>query len=301
MEVGFIGLGNMGAGIASSLLRAGHQVMVYNRTRERAEALRKDGASIATSVAEACRGEAVLTMLADDAALESVVFGEGGILRSLPRDHFHISLSTIGVKLSDKLNAEHARAGQQFVAAPVFGRPEAAQAAKLIVVCAGDKKAIEHCKPLLEAIGQTLVVIGECPSQANVVKLTGNFLIASMLESLSEAFAFARKSGIDAAAILDFFTSTIFNVPVYKTYGALIVEGKYEQVGFALPLGLKDIRLVLQAAEAQNVPMPIASVLRDRFLTALGRGHEDKDWSVIGRVAAEDAGLAQAKHAKQAE
>ena len=301
MDIGFIGLGNMGASIARSLLRAGHRVTVYNRTRERAEALRKDGASVATTVAEACRGEAVLTMLADDVAVESVAFGDGGILASLPRGHLHISLSTISVDLSEKLTAEHARAGQQFVAAPVFGRPEAAEAAKLIVVCAGDKKTVERCKPLLEAIGQKLVVIGERPSQANVVKLTGNFLIASMLESLSEAFAFARKSGLDAAALLDFFTSTIFNVPVYKTYGALIVEGKHEQVGFALPLGLKDIRLVLQAADARSVPMPMASVLRDRFLTALGRGYEDKDWSVIGRVAAEDAGLTQAKHAKQAE
>jgi 3-hydroxyisobutyrate dehydrogenase-like beta-hydroxyacid dehydrogenase len=301
MDVGFIGLGNMGAGIARSLLRAGHRVTVYNRTRERAEALRKDGANVATSVAEACRDEAVLTMLADDVAVESVAFGDGGILRSLPRGHLHISLSTISVELSEKLTAEHERAAQQFVAAPVFGRPGAAEAAKLIVVCAGDKKTVERCKPLLEAIGQKLVVIGERPSQANVVKLTGNFLIASMLESLSEAFAFARKSGLDASALLDFFTSTIFNVPVYKTYGALIVEGKHEQVGFALPLGLKDIRLVLQSAEAQSVPMPIASVLRDRFLTALGRGYEGKDWSVIGRVAAEDAGLTQAKHAKQAE
>lgn len=297
MKIGFIGLGRMGAGIARTLLRAGHLVTVYNRTRERAEALRKDGAAVATSVAEACGGEAVLTMLADDPALESVAFGDGGILRSLPRGRLHISLSTIGVELSDKLTAEHARAGQQFVAAPVFGRPEAAEAAKLAVVCAGDKNAIEDGKPLLEVIGQKLVIIGERPSQANVVKLTGNFLIASVLESLSEAFAFAGKSGIDAAALLDFFTSTIFNAPVYKTYGALIVEGKYEQVGFALPLGLKDIRLVLQAAEAQNVPMPVASVLRDRFLTALGRGYQDKDWSVIGRVAAEDAGLPFAKDA----
>jgi 3-hydroxyisobutyrate dehydrogenase-like beta-hydroxyacid dehydrogenase len=297
MDVGFIGLGNMGAGIARSLLRAGHRVTVYNRTRERAEALRKDGAGVAATVADACRGDAVLTMLADDAALESVAFGDGGILRSLTRGHHHISLSTIGVELSDKLTVEHARAGQQFVAAPVFGRPEAAEAAKLIVVSAGDKKAIEHCKPLLDAIGQRLVVIGERPSQANVVKLTGNFLIASMLESLSEAFAFARKSGIDAVALLEFLTTTVFNVPVYKTYAALIVEGKHEQVGFALPLGLKDIRLVLQAAEKQSVPMPIASVLRDRFLTALGRGYEDKDWSVIGRVAAEDAGLARANSA----
>ncbi len=297
MDVGFIGLGNMGAGIARSLLRGGHRVTVYNRTRERAEALGKDGATVAASVAEACRGEAVLTMLADDAALESVAFGEDGILRALPRGHHHISLSTISVELSEKLAAEHARAGQQFVAAPVFGRPEAAEAAKLIIVAAGAKEAVEQCNPLLEAIGQKLVVIGERPSQANVVKLTGNFLIASVLESLSEAFAFARKSGIDAAALLDFFTSTIFNVPVYKTYGGLIVEGKHEQVGFGLPLGLKDVRLVLQAAERQSVPMPIASVLRDRFVTALARGYENSDWSVIGRVAAEDAGLPRAKHA----
>ncbi len=297
MDVGFIGLGNMGAGIARSLLRGGHRVTVYNRTRERAEALGKDGATVAASVAEACHGEAVLTMLADDAALESVAFGEDGILRALPRGHHHISLSTISVELSEKLTVEHTRNGQQFVAAPVFGRPEAAEAAKLIIVAAGAKEALERCKPLLEAIGQKLVVIGDRPSQANVVKLTGNFLIASVLESLSEGFAFARKSGIDAAALLDFFTSTIFNVPVYKTYGALIVEGKHEQVGFGLPLGLKDVRLVLQAAERQSVPMPIASVLRDRFVTALARGYENSDWSVIGRVAAEDAGLTRAKHA----
>jgi 3-hydroxyisobutyrate dehydrogenase-like beta-hydroxyacid dehydrogenase len=297
MDLGFIGLGNMGAGIARSLLRAGHRVTVYNRTRQRAEALGKDGATVAASVAEACRGEAVLTMLADDVALESVAFGENGILRALPRGHHHISLSTISVELSEKLTVEHTRNGQQFVAAPVFGRPEAAEAAKLIIVAAGAKEALEQCKPLLEAIGQKLVVIAERPSQANVVKLTGNFLIASVLESLSEAFAFARKSGIDAAALLDFFTSTIFNVPVYKTYGGLIVEGKHEQAGFGLPLGLKDVRLVLQAAERESVPMPIASVLRDRFVTALARGYENSDWSVIGRVAAEDAGLTRAKHA----
>lgn len=297
MDVGFIGLGNMGAGIARSLLRAGHRVTVYNRTRNRAEALGKDGAVVASSVAEACRGEMVLTMLADDAALESIVFGDDGMLQSLPRGHGHVSLSTISVKLSEKLAAEHGQAGQRFVAAPVFGRPEAAEAGKLIVVAAGEKEGVERCRPLLEAMGQKLVVMGERASMANVVKLAGNFLIGSVLESLAEAFAFARKSGIDAASLLDFLTSTIFNVPVYKTYGALIVEGKYEQVGFGLPLGLKDARLVLQAAEAQNVPMPMASVLRDRFVTALARGYEKEDWSVIGRVAAEDAGLPRCKRA----
>jgi 3-hydroxyisobutyrate dehydrogenase-like beta-hydroxyacid dehydrogenase len=297
MDIGLIGLGRMGSGIAKTLLRNGNRLTVYNRTRSRAETLGKEGAKVASSVAEACQGGVVLTMLADDAALESVVFGESGILRSLRRGGVHISLSTISVALSDRLAAEHAAAGQEFVSAPVFGRPEAAENGKLAVVAAGAKSAVEACRPILGVLGPKLLVIGERPSMANVVKLTGNFLIATVLESLSEALAFARKSGVDAAAVLDFLTSTLFNAPVYKTYGALIVEGKHDQVGFALPLGLKDVRLVLQAAEAQNVPMPVASVVRDRFVTAMARGNADKDWSVLGRVAAEDAGLAHAHHA----
>jgi 3-hydroxyisobutyrate dehydrogenase-like beta-hydroxyacid dehydrogenase len=297
MDVGLIGLGRMGTGIAKSLLRAGHRVTVYNRTRERAEALRKDGATVAASIAEACRGEAVLTMLADDAALEAVVFGEGGVLKSLPRGRAHISLSTISVELSDRLSVEHTKAGQEFIAAPVFGRPEAAEGGKLVVVAGGPKATVERFNTLWEAIGQKLLVIGEQQSKANVVKLTGNFMIATVLETLAEAMAFARKSGIDAATLLDFFTSTLFNAPIYKTYGGLIVEGKYDQVGFALPLGFKDLRLVMSAAEARRVPMPIASVLHDRFVTALARGHERQDWSVLGEVAAEDAGLARAHSA----
>jgi 3-hydroxyisobutyrate dehydrogenase-like beta-hydroxyacid dehydrogenase len=297
MQVGIIGIGNMGSGMAKSLLQAKHQVTVYNRTRERAEALRSEGAAVAATPAEACRGEAVLTMLADDTAVESQVFGKDGILGALPRGAVHMSCSTISVALSDRLTAEHAKAGQEFVSAPVFGRPDAAEAARLAVVAAGPMAAVERCKPLFEALGPKILVVGEKPSLANVVKLSGNFLIATVLESMSEAIAFARKSGVDATALLDFLTSTLFNAPVYKTYGGLIVEGKYEPAGFALPLGLKDVRLVLQAAEAQRVPMPIASILRDRFLTALARGNERSDWSVLGRVAAEDAGLSVAQKA----
>lgn len=297
MDIGLIGLGKMGMGIAKTLLRSGHQLTVYNRTRARADALAKEGAKVAASVAEACNGDFVLTMLADDAALESVVFGEGGVLRSLRRGGVHLSLSTISVALSERLAAEHAEVGQEFVSAPVFGRPEAAESAKLAVVAAGPKSSVDRCKPILEALGPKLLVIGERPSLANTVKLTGNFLIASVLESLSEALAFARKSGVDPAVLLDFLTSTLFNAPVYKTYGSLIVSGNHDQVGFALPLGLKDVRLVLQAAEAQSVPMPIASVVHDRFVTAMARGNADKDWSVLGRVAAEDAGLTRAHHA----
>lgn len=297
MNAALIGLGKMGTGIAKSLLRAGHHVTVYNRTHSKAEALRADGAVASASVAEACRSEIVLTMVADDAALEAFVFGEGGILASLPRGSVHVSLSTISVALSDKLAAEHTKAGQGYLASPVFGRPEAAEAARLAIVVGGPQDLVQRCKPLFEAMGPKLFIVGEKPSMANVVKLSGNFLIATVLESLSEALAFARKSGVDAGALLEFLTSTLFNAPVYKTYGELIVQGKHEPAGFALPLGLKDVRLVLQAAEAANVPMPIASVVRDRFITAMARGNQDKDWSVLGRVAAEDAGLPQTSRA----
>jgi len=291
MDIGLIGIGNMGAGIAKALLRAGHAVTVYNRTRSRAEALRSARAAVAESVAEACRPGLVLTMLADDAALESVVYGAGGILASLPSGGTHVSLSTISVALSDRLTEEHRRVGQPFVSAPVFGRPDAAEAGRLAIVAAGPQNMVERAKPLFEAMGPKLLVIGERPSLANVVKLTGNFLIASVLESLGEAVAFSRKLGVDAGALLDFLTSTLFNAPVYKTYGQLIIQGNHDQVGFALPLGFKDMRLVLQAAEGQTVPMPVASILHDRFVTAMARGFQDKDWSVIARVAAEDAGL----------
>jgi 3-hydroxyisobutyrate dehydrogenase-like beta-hydroxyacid dehydrogenase len=297
MDAGLIGLGKMGTGIAKTLLRAGHRVTVYNRTRARAEALRTVGAVVAASAAEACGGGVVFTMVADDAALDSFVFGEGGILPSLPRGGVHVSLSTISVALSDKLAAAHAKVGQGYLAAPVFGRPDAAEAGRLAVVVGGAESLVQQCKPFFEAMGPKLFVVGERPSMANVVKLSGNFLIATVLESLAEALAFARKSGVDAGALMEFLTATLFNAPVYKTYGELIVLGKHEPAGFALPLGLKDVRLVLQAAEAASVPMPIASVVRDRFITAMARGNQDKDWSVLGQVAAEDAGLAQISRA----
>jgi 3-hydroxyisobutyrate dehydrogenase-like beta-hydroxyacid dehydrogenase len=297
MEVGFIGLGNMGIGMAKSLLRGGHQVVAYNRTRSKAEALVSGGAVVVASIAEACRRGIVFTMMADDHAVSDAVFSTNGILASLPSGGTHISCSTISVALADHLAAEHTKAGQQFVSAPVFGRPDAAEAGKLAIVASGEKSAIERCKPLFEAMGAKLLAISEIPSQANAVKLTGNFMIATVLESLSEAIAFTRKSGVDPAVLLDFLTSTLFNAPVYKTYGGLILEGKHEPAGFVVPLGLKDIRLVLQAAEARNVPLPIASVIRDRFLTAIARGHEKSDWSILGQIAAEDAGLPVAKKA----
>jgi 3-hydroxyisobutyrate dehydrogenase-like beta-hydroxyacid dehydrogenase len=238
-------------------------------------------------------------MLADDSALEAVVFADSnkdankdgaGILASLGKNAIHVSASTISIALSEKLSAAHAARSQRFVSAPVFGRPEAAAAAKLFVVAAGAPDAVEACSPLLDAIGQKTFRFGDHPSSANLIKLSGNFLIASVLESLSEALALVGKAGIDQRQYLDFLTSTLFNAPVYKNYGALIIEKKFQPVGFAAPLGLKDVRLALAAGETLRVPLPLASLLRDRFLTLLARGGEHLDWSAISQVAAEDSG-----------
>lgn len=290
MQVGVIGLGQMGSGIAANLLKAGHAVTVYNRTRAKAEPLAELGATIAESPARACSGEAVFTMLADDAAVEQVVLGEGGILASLAEGGLHISTSTISVALSKRLAAAHREAGQHYVAAPVFGRPDAAAAGKLYVVAAGAAQAVDAAGPLLEAVGQRTFIVAETPETANLVKLSGNFLIAAVIESLGEAMALVGKGGVDKHQYLEILTSTLFDAPVYKTYGALIADAKFEPAGFAAPLGLKDMRLALSAAEDLRVPLPLASLLRDRFLTVLAHGGDKLDWSAIGALAAKDAG-----------
>ncbi|MBB3427624.1 3-hydroxyisobutyrate dehydrogenase-like beta-hydroxyacid dehydrogenase [Rhizobium sp. BK312] len=293
MKVGFIGLGQMGSAMATNLIKAGHDVTVYNRSRDKAEALAAEGAKVAATVAEACGGEAVFTMLAHDDALSAVVHGDGGVLASLGKGAVHISASTISVAMSERLTREHAAAGQHFVAAPVFGRPEAAAAAKLFVAAAGAPDAIQTVTPLFDAIGQRTFVLGEEPKAANLVKLSGNFLIASVIESLGEAMALVEKGGVDRHAYLDLLTSTLFNAPVYKTYGGLIADRKFKPAGFTAPLGQKDIRLALAAGEALNVPLPLASLLRDRFLNLLAHGGEELDWSAIGALAAKDAGLVE--------
>jgi 3-hydroxyisobutyrate dehydrogenase-like beta-hydroxyacid dehydrogenase len=292
MKIGFIGLGHMGAGMAANLLKAGHEVTVYNRTRARANALVTAGAKEAATIADACRGDAIFTMLASDDVVEAVVFGGNGILENLPAGAIHISSSTIGVGLAERLSAAHASAGQGFVAAPVFGRPELAAAGNLYVVAAGEQAAVQTTAPLLEAIGQKTFVVSETPKAAYLVKLSGNFLIGSVIEALGEAIAFVGKGGVDAHQYVDVLTSTLFGAPIYKTYGALLADGKFEPAGFAAPLGQKDIRLVLAAAEDLRVPMPIASLLRDRFLTLLAQGGDRLDWSAIGALAARGAGAA---------
>jgi 3-hydroxyisobutyrate dehydrogenase-like beta-hydroxyacid dehydrogenase len=293
MKVGFIGLGNMGSGMAGSLLKAGHEVAVYNRTPDKAKPLVEKGARKAPSVADACKCDVVITMLADDSAVESVVFGDAGIFANLSKGGIHVSASTISVALADKLAAEHAKRGQRFVSAPVFGRPEAAATTKLFIVVAGTHDSVDPCMPLFEAMGQKTFRFGEKPSSANLVKISGNFLIASTIETIAEAMTLVAKGGLDRHHYLEFLTSTLFNAPIYKTYGTLIAEKKFKPAGFAAPLGLKDVRLALAAGEALRVPLPLANVVRDRFLTLLARGDETLDWSAISMLAAEDAGLGE--------
>jgi len=292
MNIGFIGLGQMGGGMAANLLKAGHRVTVFNRTPAKTEALIAQGATLATSIAEASRGDAVVTMLANDQAVEEVVLGRNGVIADLARGTVHVSSSTISVALSERLTEEHASKGQQFVAAPVFGRPDVAAAGRLFIVAGGEAAAIEAAAPVLEAIGQKTFVISDTPKAANLVKLSGNFLGASVIEALGEAMALVSKAGIDERQYLEFLTSTLFNAPIYKTYGSLIADGRFTPPGFAAPLGQKDIRLVLAAAEDLRVPMPVASLLRDRFLNLLAHGGDRLDWSAIGRLAAADAGTA---------
>lgn len=290
MKVGFIGLGQMGSGMAANLLKAGHEVTVFNRTAGKMNALLEQGALPAARVADACRGDAVITMLANDDVLESVVFGAEGVISNLGKGAIHISMSTISVALSERLAVAHAEAGQRFVAAPVFGRPEAAAAAKLFIVAAGAPDAVDACLPLFDALGQKTFPFGNNPQAANLVKLSGNFLIASVIEALGEAMALVSKAGINRGQYLDLLTSTLFSAPVYQVYGRLIADQRFEPAGFAAPLGQKDIRLTLAAAETLCVPMPLASLLRDRFLTLLAHGGGGLDWSAISQLSAKDSG-----------
>ena len=290
MKVGFVGLGNMGSGMAASLIKAGHEVTAYNRSQDKVAALAGQGARPAHSVAEACGGDVVISMLANDEAVEAVTFGDDGIVASLRPGAAHVSSSTVSVALSERLTAAHAEADQKFVAAPVFGRPEAAAAAKLFVVAAGEHTAVQTVSPVFDAIGHRTFVVSEEPKAASLVKLSGNFLIASVIESLGEAVALVAKAGIDKQEYIDILTSTLFGAPVYKTYGGLIAREEFEPAGFAAALGLKDVRLVLSAGDALQVPLPIASLLRDRFLTLLAHGGASLDWSAIGSLAAWEAG-----------
>ena len=291
MNLAFIGLGKMGMGMARNLLRAGHNLVVYNRSREKAAALAGDGARAADSPADASRdAEVVMTMVADDHAVEEVVFGTHGVASAMKNGCIHLSHSTISAALARRLTAEHARRGQGYLSVPVFGRPEAAENKKLLIVAAGPSELVERCRPLFDAIGRQTFLVGTEPWQANVAKVCGNFMIIGIIEALGEAYATLRKAGVAPEAFLEIMNA-LFGSPFIANYGRIIAREQFEPALFALRLGLKDVRLVLQAAEECAAPMPLASLVHDHLLSALAHGQGEMDWSSMTRVLARDAGL----------
>lgn len=290
MKIGFIGLGRMGSAMAQNLLKAGHQLAVWNRSPDKAAALVAAGARQAWSPADAAAdAEAVITMLADDQAVEAVVFGPDGLLAST--GSIHISMSTISVALADRLTEAHREAARRFVSAPVFGRPAAAADAKLFILGAGDADLLSACEPLFSAMGQRFFMIGDRPSAANLVKLCGNFMIMSTIEAMAEAMTLAEKGGVSRDRLFEVLTGTLFTAPVHQTYGRILVEEGFRPAGFAAPLGLKDMRLVGAAAEASRTPLPLLGILRDHLLAAIAQEGEDIDWSGIARPIRRSAGL----------
>ena len=280
----------MGSAIAKNLL-SGNEVTVFNRSAGKADALIAAGAKMAMSLDDATgKCEVVFTMLADDQAAEDVTFGKAGLADSMPAGAIHVSLSTISIATARKLAAGHKLRGQRYVSAPVFGRPDAAEAKRLLVVVAGELGAIETAKPLLDSIGRHTYLAGDEGWHANLIKLYGNFMIACVMESFGESFAIMRKAGVDHHLFHEIM-SELFGSPIYKNYGDAIASSKFEPAAFALKLGLKDIRLGLQAADELAVPTPFAGVLRDHFLAAMANHQGEMDWSSIGKIPAVIAGV----------
>ena len=294
MKVGFIGLGAMGSAMASNLIAAGHVVTVWNRSAEACEPLVSLGARAASTPDRAAQGDVLCSMLADDRAVRAVIL-DSGLLDAMDPGMVHVNHATISVSLAQELAAEHARRGLGYVAAPVFGRPEMAAAAKLNILVAGKPALVEKVRPLLQAMGSAIWPLGDAPERANVAKIAGNFMLASAIESMAEASALTRAYGISAAEFLELMTTTMFATPVYQTYSKLIAEQRFKPAGFPLPLGFKDVGLAQAAAESARVPLPFAGVLRDSLLEAMAAGDEELDWSALSLVAARRAHLDERK------
>jgi len=291
-RIGFIGLGRMGQAMASNLIGAGYALQIYNRTPDKAAALVAQGARLAPHPSQTTEpGGVVITMLSDDQALESVALGKNGFLEGLGPHGIHVSMSTISPALARRLAQHHREYQVSYVAAPVFGRPEAAAARKLWICISGHQAAKQRAHPILQAMGQGIFDFGEEPSAAHVVKLAGNFLLASAIEALAEALTLGEKNGIDRTTLADLFSKTLFACPPYQVYGEMIARNRYRPPGLTVSLGLKDLNLVLQTAATSTMPMPLASLLHDRFLTTIAKGRGDLDSAAVALGVAEDAGL----------
>ena len=291
-SIAVVGLGGMGAGAAHRLLDEGHRVMVWNRSAAKVAPLVERGAEAARSAGEAAASAGiVITFLADDRALEEVVLETDGLAARLGEGGVHLSMSTVAPATAYRLAEAHRGSGAAYVAAPVFGRPDAAASGQLWIVTSGPAAAKERVRPVLEALGQGVHDFGEDPAAAHTVKLAGNFLIAAASEAMAEAYTLGEKCGLDRTRLAEFFGATLFPSRIYQNYGKAIAEHRYEPAGFKLRLGLKDLRLVLGAADANQMPMPLASLLHDRFLALAAQGQGEIDWTAIGLAVAREAGV----------
>ena len=292
--IAYLGLGGMGAAIATRLLDAGYPLTVWNRSPSKAATLVAQGARLAANPADAVKGaDFVFSMVSDDSALDEICLGSQGILAAIKPGALHVSMSTILPATAKRLALAHVERNTSYVAAPVFGRPEAAAVGMLWICLSGAESDKARLIPLLAPLCQQHYDFGVDPAAANVLKLAGNFMIASAIESMAEAFVFGEKNGLDQTALTDFFGSTIFSCPIYKNYGRIIAEQKFEPAGFRLALGRKDIQLVAETARTSNVPMPILATLLNRFTARVAKGGGDMDWTSIALDVANDAGLNQ--------
>lgn len=290
--IGLIGLGNMGIPLGLNLLESGYQLRVYNRTIDKAQPLLEKGATIVKTPGEAASaGGIAITMVANDRALEAVTLDSGGLLEALGTNGIHLSMSTVSPATAEALAKQHQQRGSFYLSAPVFGRPEAVAARKIWVCLSGLSAAKERVKLLLDQLGQGIFDFGETIATANVVKLTGNFMILSAIETMAEAFTLAEKNGVDRRQMADLFGQTLFACPIYQNYGRMIAQQKYQPAGFKLALGLKDITLALETAKTSQMPMPFASLLHDRLIAAVAQGKGDLDWTGLAQTATEEAGL----------
>jgi len=290
MKVGFIGIGQMGAPMAMRLIDAGHTLTIFNRTISAAQAVAERGARLARSPLETLEADVVVTMLADDAAVRSIWLDPGLALKT-PAATVHLNMATTGLGVARELASAHARGGSRYVSAPVFGRPSAAAQGQLDIIASGPGTALERCRPLFQAMAKQVFLIGEEPYKANAVKIARNFLLATVIESLGEAFALVRKAGVREADFLNILTSTSLAAPAYRNYGKMIVDKAFEPAAFSMELGMKDVELALSTASELGVPMPSAALIRRQIAAAIAAGRGKQDWAALAEHIAGNAGL----------
>jgi 3-hydroxyisobutyrate dehydrogenase-like beta-hydroxyacid dehydrogenase len=286
MKVGFIGSGNMGAPMAMNILKDGHRLTVYNRTPGKARSLVEAGATLASSPLDLGEVEVLVTVVSDGPAEEAMIF-DSGLIDRLPKNCVHMSSTTVGINTARKLATEHGKRGRIYVGAPVLGRAvDMAPAGKLFVIAAGAANGLSRCAPIFAVVGQRTFEFGADPVTAAAVKLAINFITIATIETMGEAFALTGQYGVAGSAFYEFMTNTLYPAPPYKSYGKLIEQNSFTPANFAVPLGLKDIKLALEAAEMVNLAMPVASVARDHLVQAIAQGYRDEDMAVIARVIA---------------